>query len=180
MHNRVMKIEHPLSQFLFCPKCGSGHFEINDCKSKKCTKCGFEYYFNVSAAVAALILNSKNELLICKRARDPAKGTLDLPGGFVDLEESIEEAIARELKEETGMQITQTSYLFSLPNIYVYSDFQVHTIDLFFRCEVENTEHFTAMDDVTSASFIPLNQIHPEDFGLESIKKGMSKFLKEY
>ena len=75
-------MNHPLAQFLYCPECGSPHFEVNNEKSKKCTDCGFVYYFNPSSATVALILNEKKELLVCRRAKEPAKGTLDLPGGF--------------------------------------------------------------------------------------------------
>ena len=41
-------MEHPLAQFLYCPECGSSHFEVNNEKSKKCAECGFVYYFNPS------------------------------------------------------------------------------------------------------------------------------------
>ena len=41
-------MEHPLAQFLYCPECGSSHFEVNNEKSKKCADCGFVYYFNPS------------------------------------------------------------------------------------------------------------------------------------
>ena len=95
-------MEHPLAQFLYCPECGSSHFEVNNEKSKKCADCGFVYYFNPSAATVALILNEKNELLVCRRAKEPAKGTLDLPGGFIDMNETGEEGVAREVLEETA------------------------------------------------------------------------------
>ena len=72
-------MEHPLSQFKYCPKCGSTRFEAHDFKSKQCADCGFVYYFNPSSATVALILNERNELLVCRRAKEPAKGTLDLP-----------------------------------------------------------------------------------------------------
>ena len=88
-------MKHPLSQFLYCPECGSSHFEVNNEKSKRCADCGFVYYFNPSAATVALILNEKNELLVCRRAKEPAKGTLDLPGGFIDMNETGEEGVAR-------------------------------------------------------------------------------------
>ena len=91
-------MEHPLSQFRYCPKCGSEHFEIHNEKSKQCKDCGFVYYFNSSAATVALILNGRNELLVCRRAKEPAKGTLDLPGGFIDMAETGEEGVAREVK----------------------------------------------------------------------------------
>ena len=163
-------MEHPLDQFLYCPKCGSSHFEINNEKSKKCADCGFVYYFNPSAATVALILNEKNELLVCRRAKEPAKGTLDLPGGFIDMNETGEEGVAREVLEETGLKVKKAIYQFSLP---------VHTLDMFFLCTVEDMSHFSAMDDVADSFFLPLSEIHPEDFGLDSIRRGLSLFLAQ-
>lgn len=96
-------MSHVLDKFQFCPVCGSNHFEINNIKSKKCKDCGFSYYLNPSSATVALILNSKEELLAVRRKKDPAKGALDLPGGFVDMDETGEEGMAREVKEETGL-----------------------------------------------------------------------------
>ncbi len=95
-------MKHPLSQFQYCPKCSSPYFAVNNEKSKKCADCGFVYYFNPSSATVALILNEKNELLVCRRAKDPAKGTLDLPGGFIDMNETGEEGVAREVLEKPG------------------------------------------------------------------------------
>lgn len=172
-------MKHPLEQFKYCPECGSVHFEINNDKSKKCHNCGFVYYFNPSAATVALILNDRNELLVCRRAKEPAKGTLDLPGGFIDMNETGEEGVAREVLEETGLIVKKAVYQFSLPNIYMYSGFPVHTLDLFFLCTVEDMSHFTAMDDVADSFFIPLKEIRPEDFGLDSIRKGLTLFLKD-
>lgn len=169
--------EHPLSQFRYCPKCGSSRFDIHNEKSKQCADCGFVYYFNPSSATVAFIVNSRDELLVCRRAKEPAKGTLDLPGGFVDLYETSEEGVIREVKEETGLQVVRTRYLFSLPNLYVYSGFTVHTLDMFFCCEVEDTLHYKAMDDAAALFFVPLKDIRPEEFGLGSIRRGLQLFL---
>ena len=89
--------QHPLHQFKFCPVCGQPTFVIHNEKAKECTHCGFVYYFNPSSAVACFIRNEAGELLLVRRAKDPGKGTLDLPGGFVDMYESAEEAAAREV-----------------------------------------------------------------------------------
>lgn len=169
--------EHPLSQFRYCPKCGSSRFDIHNEKSRQCADCGFVYYFNPSSATVAFIVNSRAELLVCRRAKEPAKGTLDLPGGFVDLYETGEEGVIREVKEETGLQVVRTRYLFSLPNLYVYSGFTVHTLDMFFCCEVEDTLHYKAMDDAAALFFVPLKDIRPEEFGLGSIRRGLQLFL---
>lgn len=170
-------MKHPLSLFKFCPKCGSADFAVNNEKSKKCGNCGFVYYFNSSSATVAFILNPQNELLVCRRAKDPAKGTLDLPGGFIDMNETGEEGVAREVKEETGLIVDEAVYQFSIPNIYVYSGFTVHTLDMFFLCKVNDTSHFYANDDVAECCFIPFKDINPDDFGLISIRQGITRFI---
>lgn len=171
---------HPLELFKYCPKCGSSHFEIHNEKSKHCTDCGFTYYFNSSAATVAFILNHRGELLVCQRGKEPAKGTLDLPGGFIDMYETGEEGVTREVKEETGLMVTNARYLFSLPNTYLYSGFLVHTLDLFFVCTVENDDRLQAMDDVAASGWVPLDKIDPEAFGLDSVRTGIQRFLDTY
>lgn len=171
---------HPLELFKYCPKCGSTHFEIHNEKSKHCNDCGFTYYFNSSAATVAFILNQKNELLVCRRSKEPAKGTLDLAGGFIDMSETGEEGVSREVLEETGLVVTETKYLFSLPNTYLYSGFLVHTLDMFFLCQVKDDTQLKAMDDVAESFWLPLSQINPEEFGLDSVRKGVQCFLKDY
>lgn len=170
-------MSHPFYQFGYCPKCGSQEFVERNEKAKHCNQCGFTYYFNSSAATVAIIVNEKNELLVCRRAKDPAMGTLDLPGGFVDMDETGEQGVIREVMEETGMKVNQTEYLFSIPNRYLFSDFEVHTLDLFYRCQVERFEGLMANDDAAEVFFIPLDRVNPNDFGLDSIRKGVIKFL---
>ena len=173
-------MNHPLHQFRFCPQCGSSQFSENNEKSKKCAACGFVFYFNSSAAVVAVIENAKGKMLVARRAKDPAKGTLDLPGGFIDMHETAEEAVRREIGEETTLHVVSSEYLFSIPNIYVYSGFEVHTVDLFFRCIVDDFHGLHPHDDVSELQFIPPDKLSPEDFGLTSIRLGVEKLLREY
>ena len=169
---------HPLTLFTHCPACGSSNFNVNDPKSKRCNDCGFVYYLNPSAATAAFILNENNELLVVVRRQEPAKGTYDLPGGFSDMDETAEQGIAREVKEETNLDVTDMQYLFSRPNIYPYSGFDVHTLDLFFLCRASNYQQVKACDDAASFRWIPLNEVNPACFGLTSIRQGVEQFLK--
>lgn len=171
----MSETKHPLHQFKYCPKCGSANFHANNEKAKKCNDCGFTYYFNSCAATVALIFNEKDELLVATRANEPAKGTYDLPGGFVDMYETGEEAMIREIKEETNLDVISTDYLFSVPNIYVYSNFEVHTLDLVYNCKVKNFDNLKAEDDVTRLDFIGRKNLDPDKFGLLSIKKVISK-----
>lgn len=170
-----MQKEHPLVMFKYCPVCGSSQFETNNFKSKHCLACGFTYYFNPSSATVAVIVNKSQEILVATRANEPAKGTFDLPGGFVDMGETAEAAVAREVNEETGLSVENVSYLFSIPNLYLYSGFHVETTDLFFLCEVGDTFDFEAKDDVSELKFIPISDVNPEDFGLLSIREGIKR-----
>ena len=168
---------HPLDQFRYCPKCGSPRFGVRNAKAKHCADCGFTYYFNSSAATVAFILNGRGELLVCRRGKEPARGTLDLPGGFIDMDETGEEGVVREVREETGLTVARAEYLFSLPNRYPYSGFTVHTLDMFFRCTVEDDSRLRADDDVAESFWMAPADIRVADFGLESVRRGVGIFL---
>lgn len=172
--------KHPLDIFSHCPKCGSRNFNINDEKSKRCGSCGFVYYFNPLAATVGVIANEKNEILVAVRAKEPAKGTLDLPGGFCDSYESAEEGVAREVKEETGLSVESTKYLFSIPNIYIYSGMELHTMDMFFLCRVSDSTSLKADDDVAGLKWVAIEELDSNEFGLLSIKKGVERIKELY
>ena len=171
---------HLLEKFSYCPKCGSSHFITESDKSKKCENCGFEYFLNPSAAVAAFIFNKNGELLVEKRKKDPAKGMLDLPGGFCDAQETAEEAIAREVMEETSLKINNARYLFSQPNVYRYSGFDIPTMDLFLSCEVEDITTLKANDDADECFWVKPEDIHTEQFGLRSVRQALHIFKENF
>ncbi|MHB9054849.1 MAG: NUDIX domain-containing protein [Paludibacteraceae bacterium] len=167
-------------KFRYCPSCGSASFVSHNFKSKRCENCGFIFYYNPSAATAAFIRNSDGNLLVCRRAKEPAKGTLDLPGGFIDYDETAEEGIAREVKEELGINVNDLHYIFSLPNDYLYSGLNVPTMDLFFEGKVANDTKLKAADDVNEALFIPLREINSQLFGLNSVRKAVEMYIAKH
>ena len=169
-------MSHPLDKFRFCPVCGSEAFEVNNFKSKKCRHCGFTYYANPCSATVAFILNEKGQLLVARRGKEPAKGTLDLVGGFVDMDETSEQGMLREIKEETGMEVNECRYLFSIPNIYEYSNMPIHTLDMFYEVHVEAGAEAHAADDAADSQWIPLSRVRAELFGLHSISQAVRKF----
>ena len=171
---------HPLEKFKYCPCCGSDCFIVNDAASKRCEKCGFTYYFNPRAAVVAVITDEKGRLLVARRAHEPARGTLDLPGGFTECYETAENSLSREVFEETGINIRSCRYLFSQPNIYPYSGMNIHTMDLFFEVKVNSTISFASNDDVDMLCWIEMTDVNPGEFGLESICQGVKRIKEIY
>lgn len=168
----------PINVLKFCPECGSENFNADSSKSMKCGSCGFLIYFNVAAAVAALIYDENDNLLFTIRKRDPAKGTLDLPGGFVDADETAEGALKREILEELNLEISDLKYLATIPNIYLYKGITYRTLDLFFKCRVADMSVIKANDDVEDYCFLKPEDVDPEKVGLLSIRSVLEMIRK--
>lgn len=137
----------------------------------QCPECGLLWYFNPAPAVIALIPNAKQELLFTRRKFDPARGKLDLPGGFSDIFETSEQTLVREVKEETGLQVVSWKFLKTVPNKYIYKDLLYYTLDTVFLCRVENTEPLQPADDVEDIVWIKPQQVSDREIGLGSIRK---------
>ena len=130
----------------------------------------FVYYLNPSSACVAVIVDGQGRLLVERRGREPGKGTLDLPGGFADFCETVEEGLCREVLEETGLKVVSLEYLFSLPNEYFFSGFTIPTLDMFFRCEVADASALQAGDDAADCFWLPLSEVKPEPTFLKAWK----------
>jgi len=146
-------------------------------KKLQCKACGFELYLNASAAVCALISDDRDRLLVTVRAHQPARGQLDLPGGFVDPGETAEQAVTREIREELGLDVQQLGYFCSEANpCYPYGGMHYHTLDLAFTCQVQTPTQAQAADDVQAVRFLPLEKVRPQDFAFLSIQRIVQRF----
>lgn len=172
---------HPFYRFHYCPLCGSNRFVEHGPQARHCEDCGFTYYTNPRGATVAVIVNDQGEILCGRRANNPAKGTRDMVGGFLDLDETAEEGMCREIKEETGLEVKPEDlhYLFSQPNRYPYSGIMCRTIDLFFEVHVKGRPRVGGLDDISLLEWIPLKNLNLEEFGLASIRKGLARYMEE-
>lgn len=160
-----------------CPHCGSPRLGAGGDKFMRCPDCGFDWYLNAAAATVALISDARGRLLLTRRARDPWAGSLDLPGGFVDPGEGIEEALEREIEEELGVRVTQRHYFASFPNEYVYGGYKIRTCDVAFVCHTDRppTE---AHDDAAELLYLAPGEIRPEEIHLASIRHFVERWLE--
>lgn len=171
-------LTHPKLVIRFCQKCGQKvRFDKINYKSI-CESCGFQFYINSAAAVAAIIENEAGEVLFAIRGREPFKGMLDLPGGFIDVGETAEIALIREIKEELGVKVEDSSYIGSFPNEYSYGGLTYFTLDLAFRCKVNTLEKLEAKDDIVGWEFHKLTELDLALLGSNSMKN-IVHFLRE-
>ena len=168
---------HPLKNFNFCPKCGSNNFSPSEGTSKKCNACGFKFFLNPTPSATAIIEDEKGRILMTVRGRDPRKGMMGLPGGFIDIDETAEQAMAREVKEELGLEVAELKYMTTFTNIYPFEGHDNHTLDLYFICKVKTFDGMTPMDDVAELIFMPKNEIDFEKLAFPSTQKAVAYYL---
>ncbi len=106
-----------------------------------------------------------DEVLLVRRGQEPARGSWSLPGGLVELGETLEAALRREVLEETGLAVTILGLSAVLDRIYHDADGLIpyHYVLIDYACEYEAGE-LSPGSDVTAAQFVPLAEL--EDLAL--------------
>ena len=89
----------------YCATCGKSLLSAHDGQSDRphCTACHRFFYQNPVPAACCFVARPNGDLLFTQRAVEPCKGEWTLPGGFIELGETAEEAALRELHEETNL-----------------------------------------------------------------------------
>lgn len=169
--------EHISRTFHFCPRCGVE----NSAESGgpfRCAACDHAHFFGPCSAVAGIIHDDEGQVLLLRRAKEPAKGMLDLPGGFVDAGESLEDALRREVLEETGLELSDVQYLASYPNEYHYKGVISPVTDAIFVCSAESLEPVALQEE--EIDHYVITRPSPEEvaqIAFPSLRKGMALFL---
>jgi ADP-ribose pyrophosphatase YjhB (NUDIX family) len=101
-----------------------------------------------------------DEVLLVRRGQEPAINSWSLPGGLVELGETIEAAIHRELEEETGIAVRLLGIAAVLERIFPDPDGRIayHYVLVDFLCDYVEGE-LTPGSDITAARFVPLSDI---------------------
>ncbi len=162
-----------MSFFKFCPSCASTHFTFPDNRRFFCEDCGFTYYHNIAAAVA-IVFTFEDKVLFTVRNVDPDKGKWDLPGGFIDPNETAEAAACREIKEELGLVISNSDlkYITTSPNHYLYKNVPYRTMDIFYECALpSDVINVAAEDEIQELVWVKRSEIDLEKIGFVSIRK---------
>jgi ADP-ribose pyrophosphatase YjhB (NUDIX family) len=167
-----------IAAYTHCPICGSADYRLEPAGQRHCQACGYRDFNNPIVAVAALILDSADNLLLIRRAKDPAKGKLALPGGFVDANETLEQAIHREIAEEIGLSLTSLAYLTSHPNDYRYRGLARPVCDVFFTAHAESFSVVLQREEVTDWQLRPLADMNPAELAFDSMRHALAILRK--
>ena len=113
-----------------------------------------------------VVINDRNEILLVRRGNDPFKGCWALPGGFMEMDETIERCAVRELEEETGIVVSEQD----LRLIGVYSapdrDPRGRTVTAAYLVQIEecSMKNAHAGDDAAELRWWPLTALPPLAF----------------
>ena len=170
--------DHPgLASLKCCPACASTKIERRYGKAIKCLDCGFEFFINAAAAVGAIISDSKGRILLLSRAKDPGKGKLGVPGGFVDAFEDFETAVRREVLEETGLILPERiDYLCSSHNRYEYAKVVYASSDVYFHAKVDSFDTALALDETDALVLLSPVELDLSEMAFESGRVAIAKF----
>ncbi len=133
-----------------------------------------------TAGATAVVLYHQDQVLFTVRNEEPAKGKLDLAGGFIDQEETAEDCIKRELMEELRININTDllKYLGSEPNTYNYKNITYPTIDLYFAYPITPVTFDFNMSEIRELKWLNINDLEIDQLAFKSHQLFFTKYKK--
>lgn len=108
-------------------------------------------------AIVFVKAQSTTSVLLIERGREPFKNIWALPGGFVDMDETLETACIRELEEETGLQVEKMRQFRTYDAIY--RDPRHRTISVVYSIELEELKPVKGSDDAAQAKWFSIDDL---------------------
>ena len=142
----------------YCSSCGKlNNYGLKEGLNRYfCNKCNIIHYENPKPT-ATLICPRGDDILLVKRAFEPAIGEWSLPGGFMELNETLEQAAIRELKEETNLDGNVVKLLGNCSHFNsIFGDILLLGIEM----KIDNWSNLKVGDDASEAAFYNFNN-HP-------------------
>ncbi len=158
----------------FCSNCGSDqlHFKIPKGDNRPrfiCNNCKQIHYQNPKIVVGCLPFY-EDQLLLCKRDIEPRKGFWNLPAGFMENGETVEEGAMREVWEEAKAKV-ELLHLHTIFNII-----HVNQVYLLFLAKLE-TPDFGAGDETSAAQLFKLDEIPFDQLAFNSNKFAIQRYI---
>jgi 8-oxo-dGTP diphosphatase len=168
MRDAMLDLNPALSQARFCPRCAQPA-EIAYPRSLSCPHCGYGAYYNPKPVAAAIPTTPGGAIILLRRAFDPGKDLWTFPGGFVDLGESVEEAAAREVREELEIGIALG------PIVGVYSRAEERVVLIVYRATT--TEQPRTTEEATEVMAFDPAGLPWDELAFWSTERALRDFL---
>lgn len=165
----------PQIAFKFCPLCNKGLSKSSE-NSLRCQGCGFNFYLNPAPTSSAVIVNEKDEILLVKRCFAPKAGFWDLPGGFIEPNETFEQGVIREAQEELGVKIKPLTLIGNYIDSYEFQRIRYPTINVVFLAKKASGE-YKPTDDVDDYQFFSKVEALKRKIAFKSMRKALEDFL---
>ncbi len=122
-----------------------------------------EYPTHPMTGVGAVIMNSR-KLLLVKRGVEPGKGKWTIPGGIVELGETPEETVVREVIEECGLEVENPALIDVVNNVILDGEGKIkyHFVILDFLVELKGGK-LNPNDEILEAKWVPLDEVDKYD-----------------
>lgn len=130
----------------------------------------------VTADAVVITQNEPRKVLLIKRGGKPFKGCWAFPGGFMNMDETLEECVIRELKEETGLVVTEVKPIGSYSR--VDRDPHGRTITIAYLIVVDEELPVKGQDDAKQARWWSLNELPELAFDHSKILNDTLETLK--
>ena len=161
--------------YRFCPRCSAplAEGEKFGRARRYCRYCGFIHFVEPKVAVAAVVSDGENVLLV-RRLAIPRIGYWALPAGYMDADELPEEALVREVAEETGVTVAVSD----LQGVAPLAGWRERRgILLLYRATPIAGEP-TAGDDVSEARWFARDEIPWDELAFESTAEYLSRWVE--
>lgn len=159
----------------FCRRCGAALTKVNE----GTYKCEDHLLFtNPAPCVGVFFVTEDKEVILSLRGIEPFKGMLDSFGGFVNEQETVEEAAMRELQEELGLtpeQYEPLQFISTEAGTYPYDGEDRSILGTFFWSRLKPTAVPQPADDVSEIIYVPLADIDMTKLNNIDVKKAIVK-----
>ncbi len=165
-----------MKPFRFCPACAARLENPDGEGGAVCPSCGRSWYQSSAPAVGAAIVQD-GAALVTVRAREPEKGRLDIPGGFLTAGEHPIDGLRREVKEELGVVIEASEDDCISMAVHTYGPEGDYNLALDFRAQLVEGE-IEAADDVAEVRWMTAEEVQEADFAWPHNRESVRKALE--